>query len=228
MAFGWFSKEKGPGAKVAKAEKLRAAGRWAEALAYYEEALEAAPQTPEATEGARSCRERLVALNLEEARAFAASEREKAREHASLALELAAGEEDLRQAAREVLESLRSGPEARRRSLPVAPPQPLFASSCSCASPCAAEPPEESEGDAELEDLFGFYLEAMAPGEREVFEGQSHEFRQGFVLLQQGHCAEARPLLKEAARAGSDSPAPAYALGLLAGLEGDVGEAERQ
>jgi tetratricopeptide (TPR) repeat protein len=228
MVFGWFSKDKGADAKLGKAQKLQGQGRWAEALTYYDEVLDGDPGSADARAGARRCREQLVAWNLEEARSLASSEPEKARDHARLALELAAGEEALRTSAWDVLEGLRSrsGPVQENRA--AEPREPLFAGSCSCASPCATALPEGEELEhASIEDLFGFYLEAMRPAERAPFEAEGASFREGFVLLQQGNCREARPALEGCCRGRNDSPVAPYALGLLADFEGRPADAEK-
>jgi tetratricopeptide (TPR) repeat protein len=221
MALGWFSKGGGTEAKLSKGRKLQEQGRWAEALTYYEEVLQADPASLQARGGARDCRERLVGWNLEEARAYAASDPEKAREHAHLALGLAAEEEDLQREVRDTLQSF----EPDRPSSSEAPLGTRLAPSCACAAPCAfGEPEPEHEG--EIEDLFELHLESMEAVERELFEPLSGPFREGFVRLQQRRFEEARPLLEEAALQEPDSPAPGYVLGLLAALEEKPTEAE--
>lgn len=220
MAFGWFSGNKDPAGKaLEKAGKLAGQGRWAEALTYYEEALQAQPDSDPARTGARTCRERLVESNLAEARGYATAEDlAKAREHAGLALELAAGDEALRRRAQAVLEELGAPPPAAAARAPGR----LFPPSCSCASPCGGEGEAEiAEGGAEFEDLFAFYLESLLPEERAAFETLGGTFPEGFVHLQQGEVEEARPLLEEAAREHPDAPGPHYALGLLAALAKD-------
>jgi len=220
MAFGWFSGKKAPAEKaLEKAGKLAGQGRWAEALTYYEEGLQAQPDSEAARAGARACRERLVESNLAEARGYAtAEEPAKAREHAQLAIELAGGEEDLRRRAQDALEELGTLPP------PAADPAPgrLFPPSCSCAAPCDDGNAEEaSDAGAELEDLFAFYLESLSAEERGAFETLGGTFPEGFVHLQQGEVEAARPLLTEAGGEHPDAPGPHYALGLLAALDND-------
>jgi tetratricopeptide (TPR) repeat protein len=223
MAFGWFSKKKsGRDKALEKARKLAEQNRWAEALTYYEEAADGA-DPEEAVRGVRTCRERLVDHNLEEARAYAAAgEPQKAREHAGLALEIAATEEDLVQRARTAVEEL--GDE----SLPPAPER-LFAPTCAAGGPPASgsELEEATAGEhPDPGDLFEFYLESLSIPEKEVLESLGDAFRRGFVLLQQGETGPARPLLEAAANEAPDSPGVPYALGLLASLEGDAAGAE--
>ncbi len=220
MVFGWLTGSKNSAGKaLEKGRKLSAQGRWAEALTYYDEALEDPSCSDEARSGARVCREKLVESNLAEARAFAtAEEPDRALEHARLALELAGQEQDLRERAEAALAgSATAVPE----SAPVAsrPRERLFAPSCagSCSEPCG-EPGEVHESGAEVDDLFEFYLDAVTPQEREAFEVLDGSFREGFVLLQQGAIDEARPLLEASAAEHPEAPAPHYALGLLAAL----------
>lgn len=220
MAFGWFSGSKSSAGKaLEKGRKLSGQGRWAEALTYYDEAIGDASLAEEARAGARACREKLVELNLAEAQGFvAAGEPDRARDHAQLALELAGAEEGLRRRAEEALAALGSAP-----AKPAAAPERrerLFAPACSCAQPCGAAGEGEELG-AEIADLFTFYLDAASPQERAAFEGLGGPFRDGFVLLQQGDLAAARPLLEAASRESPQSPGPHYALGLLAALGGD-------
>ncbi|NTU59540.1 MAG: hypothetical protein HGA98_00600, partial [Deltaproteobacteria bacterium] len=66
MGFGWFSKGADSGDKaLGKAQKLEKQERWAEALSFYDEVLAREPGSEPAAAGARTCRERLVAWNLE-------------------------------------------------------------------------------------------------------------------------------------------------------------------
>lgn len=216
MAFGWFGKKAGGDKGLEKARKLADQGRWAEALTYYEEG-----SGDDARRGARSCRERLVACNLEEARTYAAAgDAGKAREHARLAADLAVDEADLLAEARGVLDSL-GGPERPAAAAPRR--ERLFAPSCACPSSCAAgcEPEEAGEAVAD-EELFEFYLEGLSQAEREVLEPLGPGFREGFVLLQQGDAEAARPLLAAAEAATPGAVGPRYALGLLAAVEHDV------
>jgi tetratricopeptide (TPR) repeat protein len=225
MAFGWFSKGKDAGDKaLAKARKLEGQGRWAEALSHFEDVLAADTGIEEAKRGLRTCRERLVAFNLEEAEAYRASDKDKAREHARLAHQLAGSETDLQSQAWKVLESLKVRDE-RPPAAPEAPRQPLFATSCACATPCHAPAEEEEAADMDVEDLAAFYLDACDPAEREAFEALGETFREGFVRLHQGDLAEARPALEAAAQEEPDAHGTHYALGLLASLEGDAAAA---
>lgn len=235
MAFGWFSGKKNPGGKaLEKADRLAGQGRWAEALSYYEEALDAVPESEPARNGVRACRDRLVAFNLSEAAAYeTAGDPDKAREHAALALELAAGEAALVSRAREVLDRL-EGPGASVAARPAAPGR-LFPPSCGCPAPCGTGETAEGEvgegeaGEAPVEDLYGFYLEALSAEERNAFEALegAGDFPEGFVLLQQGETRLARPLLEAARSAYPTQPGPHYALGLLAALEKDPEAASR-
>ncbi|MBI5017024.1 MAG: tetratricopeptide repeat protein [Deltaproteobacteria bacterium] len=229
MAFGWFSKGKDAGDKaLVKAQKLEGQGRWAEALSYYQDALDRAPGGEDAKAGLRRCRERLVAFNLEESEAYRASDSDKAREHARLAHELAGSEADLQSQSWTVLESLKVRAEPRRPTAESAP-APLFATSCSCAAPChVPEGAEEEAADMDVEDLAAFYLDACDPAEREAFEALGPTFREGFVRLHQGDLAAARPALEAAAREAPEAGAAAYALGLLCALEGEAGAAAEQ
>lgn len=228
MAFGWFSGKKDPAGKaLEKADKLAGQGRWAEALSYYEDACDATPGSEPARNGARTCREQLVAFNLSEAAAYeTAGDPAKAREHAALALELAGGEAGLASRAREALDSLeRPGASA---TPPPAAPGRLFPPSCGCPAPCGpGETGEAEAGEAPVEDLYGFYLEALSPEERDAFEPLEGDFPEGFVLLQQGETHRARPLLEAARNAQPSQPGPHYALGLLAALERDPEAAGR-
>ncbi len=120
MVFGWLTGSKNSAGKaLEKGRKLSAQGRWAEALTYYDEAMEDASSSDEARSGARVCREKLVESNLAEARAFAmADEPDRALEHARLALELAGPEGDLRERAETVLSELgKTVPEADTRKI---------------------------------------------------------------------------------------------------------------
>lgn len=225
MAFGWFSKDKNPtGKALEKARKLEGQGRWAEALTYFDEALAADAGSEAARGGARTCRERLVAFNLEEAEAYRASDADKAREHARLAMDLAGAEEDLRARAWQALDALKTREAPKdSRPAPPAPPKRLFASSCSCATPChdgGPEPEPEHAGGIDVEDLAEFYLDACDPAEREAFGALGDTFRQGFVSLHQGELKAARPALEAAAREAPSAPGAHYALGLLEALEG--------
>ncbi|MFU8856285.1 MAG: tetratricopeptide repeat protein [Deferrisomatales bacterium] len=228
MAFGWFSGKKDPaGRSLEKADKLAGQGRWAEALSYYEDALEAQPGWEPAAGGVRTCRERLVAWNLEEAQGYAnAEDLPKAQEHAALALELAGEHPELRRRAQEALDRLGSGaPEA---PAPGRAAERLFPPSCACPAPsCATGGQGETDEDlASVDDLFGFYLESLSAEEREAFEHLGDGFAEAFVHLQQGETDRARPGLEEAARAHPDAPGPHYALGLLAALDKEVEAAE--
>jgi tetratricopeptide (TPR) repeat protein len=227
MAFGWFSGKKDPAGKaLEKADRLAGQGRWAEALSYYEEALDAAPGSEPARNGVRACREQLVAFNLSEAAAYeTAGDPAKAREHAALALELAAGEAGPASRAREALARL-EGPGASTAA-PASAPGRLFPPSCGCPAPCGPGDACEEGGEAPVEDLYGFYLEALSPEEREAFEPLEGDFPEGFVLLQQGETRLARPLLEAARSANPAQPGPHYALGLLAALEKDPEAAGR-
>ncbi|MEW6486927.1 MAG: tetratricopeptide repeat protein [Thermodesulfobacteriota bacterium] len=229
MAFGWFSGKKDPAGKaLEKADRLAGQGRWAEALSYYEEARDAASGSEPARNGVRACREQLVAFNLSEAAAYeTAGDPGKAREHAALALDLAAGEAALASRARQVLDRL-EGPGAASAASPAAPGR-LFPPSCGCSAPCGPGEAAEGEGEAPVEDLYGFYLEALSPEERDAFEALEGEgdFPEGFVLLQQGETRLARPLLEAARSAYPTQPGPHYALGLLAALEKDPEAAGR-
>lgn len=228
MAFGWFSGKKDPAGKaLEKADRLAGQGRWAEALSYYEEARDAAPGSEPALVGMRACREQLVAFNLAEAGAYdAAGDPAKAREHAALALELAAGDPQLAARAKGVLDRL-EGSGAATPPAPAAPGR-LFPPSCGCASPCGAgEDAAGEDGGAPVEDLYGFYLEALSDEERVAFQELGGGFPEGFVHLQQGETRQARPLLEAARRAHPDQPGPHYALGLLAALEKDLEAAGR-
>ncbi len=220
MVFGWLTGSKNSAGKaLERGRKLSAQGRWAEALTYYDEAIEDVSLAHEARADARVCREKLVESNLAEARAFAtAEEPDRALEHARLALELAGGEQDLREQAEAVLAELRKAvPEPVEAS--ARPRERLFAPSCSgsCSEPCG-EPGEGQESGAEVDDLFAFYLDAATSQEREAFEGLGGSFREGFVLLQQGDLDGARPLLEAAVEDHPGAPGPHYALGLLEAL----------
>lgn len=228
MAFSWFSGKKDPaGRSLEKADKLTGQGRWAEALTYYEEALEAQPASEPARTGVRTCRERLLAWNLEETQAYViAGDPAKAREHAALALELAGGEADLESRAREALDRLEGAAPAGTAAAPAG--GRLFPPSCSCPAPCGSGPEgETAEADAAVEDLFAFYLESLSPEERDAFASLGDGFSEAFVHLQQGETEAARPGLEAAAREHPDAPGPHYALGLLAALEKDLEAAGR-
>ena len=225
MAFGWFSRGKeGEDKRLARARKLQSQGRWAEALSYYEELLDEEGLSEEARSGVRSCREQLVAGNLEEARAYETSDPLKAREHATLALELAGAEADLRAQAEQVLQTL-PGEKVTARPPPPTPNR-LFEPSCSCASPCSEEDPG-AEGEEDGEDLFGLYLDTAEPEEREAFENLGPSFREGYVLLHQQDLEGARAALLRAA-AEERTAAPHYVLGLLEAVAGNAQEAEAQ
>jgi tetratricopeptide (TPR) repeat protein len=221
MALGWFSKKGSSGSKaLQRAKKLAGQARWAEALTYYEEALDDDASSEEAVRGVRACREQLVAHNLEEAQAYSqASEPQKAREHADLAIQLAAAEEDLIHKAQRALEELEKAATTSSRPGFVPP------------HTASAGPRGEFAGGDEVQasdpgELFELYLESLSEEERGVIEPLGGGFREGFVLLQQGHTKEARPLLEAAAQQAPDSPGVPYALGLLAGLEGANEEAD--
>jgi len=222
MVFGWLSGKKDPLEKaLEKARKLSSQARWAEALTYFEEARSASPESAEALEGLRACRERLVEWNLDEARAYAtAGDLDKAREHGRLAVDLAAEEADLRDRATEALAGLAEPSPSPSEAAPTR----LFAPSCACASPCGAgdEPPPEEDEEVETEGLFEFYLESLSAAERDALEHLGPTFEEGFVRLQQGETTRARPLLEQAAAEAPSEPGPAYALGLLSALEKDA------
>ncbi|GAB4277890.1 MAG: hypothetical protein Kow0092_33720 [Deferrisomatales bacterium] len=231
MAFGWFSRKKPAGGKtLQKARTLAAQARWAEALSYYEEALGAGADPEEARAGGRTCREHLVAWNVEEAQGYRrAGEPEKAREHAELALELAGEEADLAARARALLDTL------GREATPAAggeptPPERLFTPSCgagaacSPGAPCPAQAPAEEPPDPAA--LFELYLDSLSDAERRALEPLDDGFREGFVLLQQGEAAAARPLLEAAAARHPQQPGAHYALGLLEAVEGHPERAE--
>ena len=227
MAFGWFGKgAQGSAKALEKAHKLATQARWAEALSFYEEAAADPACAAEAGGGARTCREQLVAWNLEEAEAFgSACETERCLEHLELALELAAGEEDLADRARAALARLGTPDPDPAELVEHTEPRRMFEPSCGGAAACVNcdDPPaaEESPG----EELFEFYLDSLPEAERRLLEHLGVGFQRGFVALQQGELETARPLLEEAAAAEPDLPGPAYALGLLAAVAGDTAAA---
>jgi tetratricopeptide (TPR) repeat protein len=218
MAFGWFGKGKQDGSKaLAKGHKLVTQARWAEALTFYEEAAGDPDQASEARRGARACREQLVAWNLEEASALQqAGEGDRCHEHLELALQLAADEADLAAEARQALDQLA---QPRQGVEPPANPQRLFEPSCGGAA-CASC--DTATDEAPGEELFEFYLESLSDAERRVLEPLGVGFQRGFVALQQGDLEAARPLLRDAAETGPQQPGPAYALGLLEAVAGDI------
>ena len=219
MVFGWFSKKPPPQKAMERADKLFRQGRWAEALANYEEAASDPALADRALAQARACREQLVELNLEEARALSrAEEPDRAREHAELALQLAGDETDLADRARKLLEDLsRGAPKSRPAAAAAAP-------ACAGCSP-VAEPPSEPLG-GEPEDLFAFYLETLTPAERRILEPLGGTFPEAFVRLQQGDADGASVLLEQAAGEHPGAAGVEYALGLLALLRQEWAEAE--
>ncbi len=219
MVFGWFSKRPPAHKALERAEKRFQQGRWAEALADYEEAASDPALADRARARARACRERLVELNLDEALALSrANEPERAREHAELALELAGQETDLVERARQVLEELsRRLPESR-------PPAGHPGPACTGCEP-GTEPPSEPPG-GEPEDLFAFYLETLTPAERRILEPLGGSFPEAFVRLQQGDADGASPLLEQAAAEHPGAAGVQYALGLLALLRRNWAEAD--
>ena len=227
MAFGWFGKGTQGGAKaLEKGLKLATQARWAEALSFYEEAAADPACAAEAGGGTRACREQLVAWNLDEAEAFgSAGETERCLEHLELALELAAGEEDLADRAREALARLGTRDPAPDE---LTKPRRMFEPSCGGSAACdrCDDPPaaEESPG----EELFEFYLDSLPEAESQLLEHLDVGFQRGFVALQHGDLETARPLLEEAAAKEPDLPGPVYALGLLAAVAGDAAAALEQ
>lgn len=221
MAFGWFSKGKSASDRaLVRAQKLEAQERWAEALSYYQEARAGTGDPADANRGERTCRQRLVDCNLEEAEAYRDTDPGKAREHARLALDLAGEEADLRKRAWTTVESLKDTAPPPRAARPE-PPKRLFEPSCSCVTPCGSEQcSDEHPEQLDVEDLVAFYLDSCQPAEREAFEPLGAAFRAGFVHLQAGELGAARPFLEEAAREQPSAHGAHYALGLLAALEG--------
>lgn len=226
MGFGWFGKTGDKGDKaLAKARKFLAQDRWADALSFFEEALDGAPDHEEAIRGRRVCRENLVAFNLDEAEALRAVDSAKAGEHARLALDLAAGDPALTRRCEAFLTGLEEA-AAPAAAPPPTPRRPLFAGSCSCAAPCAPQGEDDGdEGDIDVEDLAEFYLDSCDEETRDAFSPLGGAFRAGFVHLQRGEWNVARPLLEQAAREHPRQPGPPHALGLLASVEGRTEEA---
>lgn len=229
MVFGWFKKNESNGSKpLAKAEKLSQQGRWAEALSYYEDALECDRESQETTNGLRICREQLVGSNIQEAKdSERAGEMERALEHAKLAVELAGQEEDLKSRATAFLEELDASIEWE----PDASPGRMFESHCSCASPSCGSTSTDGEDcgiadNTDPHDLFDFYLESMTELESAAYSRLGTSFKQGFVFLQHAETEMARPLLEDAEINHPDSEGVQQSLGLLAALEENPEEAK--
>ncbi len=227
MALGWFGKRKDPARRaLERARRLEGQGRWAEALSFYEEAAADPHVVGEASRGLRACRERLVGANLDEARGYRnAGDAEKAREHARLALELAADDPDLRTRAEEVLRDMDAQEPEVPRPAPEAPRPTLGTSACACPVPQEGDPAPREEPEAPG-DMFEFYLEGMTETERAALGALGEAFREGFVRLQQGDLEGAEPLLREADGQHPGAPGVAYAMGVLAVLKGSWAEAE--
>lgn len=221
MGFSWFSKTSASAddKALARAQKLQSRERWAEALNLYEEILARTRGSNSALEGVKTCRENLVARNLEEAQSYREIDPERAREHARLALDLAGDDEKLKERADEVAEVLLRG--SPPQPSPVVISQPLFGSSCSCATPClSTADAEENGGEFDTEELLAFYLDSCEPAVREAFQRLAGSFPIGFVHLQRGELEDAQAHLERAAEEYAAEPGPTYALGLLASISG--------
>jgi tetratricopeptide (TPR) repeat protein len=226
MAFGWFSKKGTKDQALLKGKKLFDQGRAAEAMTYFEEALESDPASEEAKLGIRSCREALVRLNLEEAVYLSKADPGRAREHVELALKFAGAEADLLETAKNASKEL---------SLPAAPvkkaeepPKRMFESTCGCASPCSGGSAEEcGTGEADIDDLFAFYMEGLDPGERSRLEAMGPAFQEAYVALQQGDVETASEGLSRAKKENPDSSVIPYAIGLMKNLEENPAAAEK-
>jgi len=233
MVFGWLKKNGSSGSKaLAKAEKLSQQGRWAEALSYYEDALESDSESKETAAGLRQCREKLVESNLEEAKGCKqASDPERALEHANLAVTLAGPEKDLVERAAAYLKELESSIDW----VPPEAPQRLFESSCSCLSPSCGpgggangnEPEDFSmPDDANVDDLFEVYIQSLTEMEAAAYSDLGPEFREGFVRLLHVEIEKAKPLLIKVADENPQSEGVQNCLGLLALHENELDEAE--
>ncbi|PLX44042.1 MAG: hypothetical protein C0609_06510 [Deltaproteobacteria bacterium] len=229
MVFGLFSKKSNLEKALTKGKKLAAQARWSEALSWFEEAREFDPDEAQARHGERQCREQLVNWNLEEAQGLQGIDDEKAREHALLAMDLAADEKDLQKSVKSLLNKL--GKPAPKK--PAAPkvedkPKRLFEPSCGggCAAPDCG--PEGEEFEESFEDVYFLYLESMPENERDFFEDMSTDFQEGFVALQQGETKLAEQKLAKAKKAAPPSPALHYTLGIMQATKGRLENAEHE
>ncbi len=223
MVFGLFKKGTKDRA-VEKAKKLMTQGRAAEAMTWFEEALEDDPANEEAKAGMAVCRRNLVEWNIEEARALTGHDPERAAEHTQLAVEIAGDDQELAKLARRENKKLGGGAKPAPRP---SPPKRMFEPSCGgCASTsCAPEDEEWAESDAD--ELFELYMEGMDEEERQCFAGLGRTFKEGYVALQQGELEFAETLLKKAEKEEEPVAATAYALGLVTSLTGKLKRAEK-
>lgn len=229
MVFGLFSKKSNKEKTLEKGRKLAEKGRAAEAMTYFEEALEIDPDYAEAKEALQACREYIVRLNLREAEELCLIDHQKASEHVNLALDLAGDDKALFKEASEVL--TRVAKHAPKVKPAPEKPKRLVEPSCGCASPaCGPECGDDVAGQFEEDpdDLFFFYLDTAAEEEKRAFENLGPAFRRAFVALQQGDTAEAAKWLVKAKDEEGKIAAIPYAQGMLAWQRNDLKKAERE
>lgn len=247
MLFGLFGK-KNKETCLAKGDKLAAQGRVAEAVTWYQDALDLDPNCEDARAKIKECRTRLVDLNIEEAEAFLSSEPDKAAEHARLALQLAEDDRELAKKAGDVLAKVT---KAAPRKPKEEAPKRMFEPSCGCASPSCGpssckdqghdDDEEEEDGEHEEkggydvrsefqedpDDLFYFYLDSADPEEKVAFEEKGDAFRRAYVALLQGEGEEAGKWLGKARAEEEDKASIFYLAGLLAWQKMDGTTADR-
>lgn len=230
MVFGFFSKKSSKDKCLEKGKKLAASGRSAEAITYFEDALEADPSCEEAAAQIRVCREHLVKMNIEEAEALVNVDPVRAVEHARLALELAAGENDLAKTAGEALARLsKYAPKEDKKAAPEKPKR-LFEPSCGCASMSCGDSCGQEEGEGfeeDPDDVFYFYLDSCDEEEKAAFEERGPAFRRAYVALQQGDGLEAGKWLSAAKKEEGSVVAVPYIQGMFAWMKGDAPAAEK-
>lgn len=231
MVFGLFSKRNNKEKTLENGRKLAAKGRAAEAMTYFEEALEMDPDYAEAKEAMKACRQYIVRLNLKEAEELCLIDNQKASEHVNLALDLAGDDKELFKEASEVLTKVaKHTPKASPKPAPEKPKR-LVEPSCGCASPsCGSDCHEDvgSQFEENPEDLFYFYLDTSADDEKEAFENLGPSFKRAFVALQQGDTAEAAKMLVKAKDEEGKIAAIPYAQALLAWQRNDLKRAEKE
>jgi tetratricopeptide (TPR) repeat protein len=192
-----------PQKKLEKAREHFAAGRWFDAMRFFEEVVEAGGKVgegerSEARQGFRLCRERMIRLRLEESEALRlAGDLEGARDRCQTAVDLAGDDLD----APAVHEQLRridapsravaAGPEVGEMHetdlLPGANRRVVLSATPVDRPPREAVPRDDAElfGD-NPEELFDVHLHALSEPVADYLRALGPDFRFGYLALVQG------------------------------------------
>jgi len=206
-----FKKNRDHNYYLAQGDKYFAAERYADARVEYQEAqsccpAEAAEDLKRIADGLGQAGNRLGELNLEEGNhAASAGDLQKAADHFSLVLELAA-DPALRSRATTAMRELKQAkdlPAAAAKAAPAAHSHShghghkSSCGSCSDSGKHHQAPVEVNSDDVHEDDRFNLLVQPLPGDLPERYCAMGHEFVKAYLLIHEGNDAAAFPILKE-------------------------------